>query len=336
MPAVDTLAQAKAQAAAKAEAAAEAKKAAEAAAKEAEDALRRAEEAAAKQSEEALKITTSEIEAKIAVSSMEEAAKKAEKKLEEVKQREESATANTPQGKLKQMRLSKEELVRKRVELASQISKYVEEKAGLEKSLKEQKEDFQRFESQSTTSLYVTQSKRNELMKAHEEDEKQYAFKQESEQKRIAKLKDSMKVAYAMVEVRKEVEDAFRSKAVSGKKRDTNNFNKKVVEREEAEKNYERIKGQYEIALTNNQFSVKEHQKALERYEAQLIAANEAMQGNEKEIESKKKSMQEIKERIEAINDLRAEADNEIKSIEGQVQNLDYDIKKLENEINQF
>ena len=334
MPAVETKAQAAAEAEAKAQAAAEAKKAAEEAARIAEEAARKLEES--KEKKTASKLTTAEMAAMKTVENVALAAKAAEETLQKAKQREDEAIAQTPQGKLTKMKMAKEELLKRRVGIASEIGKFVAEKAELEKTYAEKKEEFARFESQNTTSVYVTQSKRNELQKAHEEDEKQFEYKQESEQKRIAKLKDSMKVAYAMVEVRKEVEEAFRAKAASGKRKDTNNYNKKVVEREEAEKNYERIKGQYEIALTNNQFTIKEHQKALERYEAQLIAANESLQGNADEMEQMKKSMQDIKEKIDGIVNRRTEADKEIKSIEAEVQTLDIDIKKLENEISQF
>ena len=125
-------------------------------------------------------------------------------------------------------------------------------------------------------------------------------------------------------------EAIFREKAASGKKKKVLLYKMKTEERENAEKELDSIKNQFEIAQINSKNTIEEHQKVKEKFDKELAELNEVIDENQSVITAKKESMQQLKDRSKVVDERRSVANQKIKDIENSMREIDVKIREEE------
>ncbi|MCR5727769.1 MAG: hypothetical protein K6G24_09920 [Lachnospiraceae bacterium] len=230
-------------------------------------------------------------------------------------------------GKLK---AEKEKLVQQRVEIAAEINDCMLEKAEIEKQYNLERQQFLQVENQVNATLFNAQGRKKDLEAQAQESENRYTYKEQTERKRLLKLKDDLRTAFAAVELAGEIEAIFREKAASGNKKKALLYKQKMEDRENAEKELDSIKNQFEVAQINSKATIEEHQKAKEKFDKDLAAINETIEENQSVIVAKKESMEVLKDRSKAVDDRRAVANKKIKDIEDTMRDIDIKIREEE------
>ena len=230
-------------------------------------------------------------------------------------------------GKLK---AEKEKLVQQRVEIAAEINDCMLEKAEIEKQYNLERQQFLQVENQVNATLFNAQGRKKDLEARAQESENRYTYKEQTERKRLLKLKDDLRTAFAAVELAGEIEAIFREKAASGNKKKALLYKQKMEDRENAEKELDSIKNQFEVAQINSKATIEEHQKAKEKFDKDLAAINETIEENQSVIAAKKESMEVLKDRSKAVDDRRAVANKKIKDIEDTMRDIDIKIREEE------
>ena len=229
-----------------------------------------------------------------------------------------------------QLKAEKEKLIQERVQIAAEINECMLEKAEIEKQYDLERTQFLQVENQVNATLFNAQGRKKDLEAQAQESENRYSYKEQTEKKRLLKLKDDLRTAFAAVELAGEIEAIFREKAASGNKKKSLLYKQKTEDRENAEKELDSIKNQFEIAQINSKATIEEHQKVKEKFDKDLAAINETIEENQSVISAKKESMQVLKDRSKAVDDRRAVANKKIKEIEDSMRDIDVRIREEE------
>ena len=233
-------------------------------------------------------------------------------------------------GELDKLKAHKEDLIRQRVDAASEINQYMLDKAEIEKEYDQERSQFMMFENQINTTLFNAQGKKKELEAAHAESEAQYEYKEQSERRRLLKLKDDLRTAFAYVEICSELEAIFREKAQSGRRRKVMLYKQKTAAREDAQEKLETIRGQYDIAIINSNATIKEHQEEVEKYNAELAIVNDTIERNTAAVSEKKAILQSLKDKSAEIDEKKNAANQRIRDIESEMRDIEIKIRQEE------
>ncbi len=252
--------------------------------------------------------------------------KEMERHAEELRRDE----AKSRMGQLERLKTEKEELISERVNVASEINQFMLDKAEIEKQYDQERTQYMSFENQINSTLFNAQGKKKELEAAHAESESQFEYKEQSERRRLLKLKDDLRTAFAYVEICSELEAIFREKAASGRRRKVMLYKQKIANREDAQEKLETIRGQYDIAIINSNATIKEHQEVLEKYNAEISLVNEVIEQSTAAVEEKKASLKELKERSAQIDEKRNAANQRIRDIESKMREIEVQIREEE------
>ena len=228
------------------------------------------------------------------------------------------------------LKAEKDRLIQQRVEIASEINACMLEKAEIEKQYDLERNQFMQVENQVNATLFSAQSRKKDLEAQAQESENRYTYKEQTERKRLLKLKDDLRTAFAAVELAGEIEAIFREKAASGKRKKVMLYKQKTEDRENAEKELDSIKNQFEVAQINSKATIEEHQKVKEKFDKDLAALNETIEENQSVISAKKEALQVLKDKSKAVDERRSIANQKIKDIENSMREIDVKIREEE------
>ena len=228
------------------------------------------------------------------------------------------------------LKAEKDRLIQQRVEIASEINACMLEKAEIEKQYDLERNQFMQVENQVNATLFNAQSRKKDLEAQAQESENRYTYKEQTERKRLLKLKDDLRTAFAAVELAGEIEAIFREKAASGKRKKVMLYKQKTEDRENAEKELDSIKNQFEVAQINSKATIEEHQKVKEKFDKDLAALNETIEENQSVISAKKEALQVLKDKSKAVDERRQVANQKIKDIENSMREIDVKIREEE------
>ena len=228
------------------------------------------------------------------------------------------------------LKAEKDKLIQQRVEIASEINACMLEKAEIEKQYDLERNQFMQVENQVNATLFSAQSRKKDLEAQAQESENRYTYKEQTERKRLLKLKDDLRTAFAAVELAGEIEAIFREKAASGKRKKVMLYKQKTEDRENAEKELDSIKNQFEVAQINSKATIEEHQKVKEKFDKDLAALNETIEENQSVISAKKEALQALKDKSKAVDERRSIANQKIKDIENSMREIDVRIREEE------